>query len=195
MPIETSILGEKIDNPDIDSLNNVVKDMLPPGGYPYQLSWTKGMSQNLSITWDVNKLNEGNVIYDKSKLGVVVFVQNDVNEGTREIYQAAFAKLPELEKTIITGLEDELNVKKFENANIYPNPAQNYFKVSLADQLTMDLDWAIIDQRGVELLNGTFKAGEDSFEIDAINLPVGLHLFVVADGTDYNTIRKIIIQR
>ena len=170
--------------------------MMPAGGYPYQLSWTQGMSETIQVAWDVDNLNEGSVIYDKSKLGVVAFVQNGVNEGTREIYQAAFTKLPELEASpVITGLEDELNVKKFEEANIYPNPAQYYFNVSLPDQLTMDLDWTIIDQRGVELLRGTFEAGEDLFEIDANSLPIGLHMFVVSSGTDYKTIRKIIIQR
>ena len=169
--------------------------MLPPGGYPYNLSWSQGLAQNFTVTWDVNNLNEENQIYDKTKLGVVVFVQNDVNEGTREVYQAAFAKLHELEKTIITGLEDELDVKKFEDATIYPNPAQNYFNVSLSDKLTMDLDWSVIDQRGVKLLNGNFKAVEDSFEIDANSLPNGLYMFIVTSNTDYKTIRKIIIQR
>jgi hypothetical protein len=196
MPIETKIDNPEVNQPyGIDSLNNVVKDMLPQGGYPYSLSWSQGMSQNFTVTWDLNKLNEGNEIYDKTKLGVVVFVQNDVNEGTREVYQTGFEKLPELEKTVITGLEDELNVKKFEDATIYPNPAQNYFNVSLTDQLTMDLDWSIIDQRGIELLNGTFKAGEELFEIDTNRLPNGLHMFIIAGGADYKTIRKIIINR
>ena len=196
MHIETSISGADINEPAIDSLNNIVKDMLPPGGYPYQNAWTKGMSQTLNLIWDLNKLNEENVIYDKSKLGIVVFVQNNVNEGTREVYQAAYANLPELEESpVITGIEEELNIQKFEDATIYPNPAQYYFNVSLSDQLTMNLDWIIIDQRGVELMNGTFEAGEDSFEIDAKTLPVGLHMFIVTSGTEYKTIRKIIIQR
>ena len=167
--------------------------LVSPGGYPYNISWSQGVAENFAVTWDVNKLNERNIIYDNTKLGVVVFVQNDENEGTREVYQAAFAKLPELEKTIITGIEDELNVKLFEDANIYPNPAQNYINVSLSDQLTRDLDWSVFDQRGVELLNGTFNAGEDSFEIDAKSLPNGLHIFIVTSGTDYQTVRKIII--
>jgi len=125
----------------------------------------------------------------------VAFVQNDVNQGTREVYQTVFEKLPVLQKTVITGLEDELNIKIIEAANIYPNPAKNYFNVSLSDQLTTDLAWRIIDQRGVELLSGTFESGEDYFEIDTKLLPNGLHMFIVSSGSDYNTIRKIVIQR
>jgi hypothetical protein len=192
MPIETSINGASIGSPiGIDTLNNVVKDMLPAGGYPYYESWTPGMSRSFTVPWDINELT----IYDNSKLGVVVFVQNHLNEGLRRVYQVEFAKLPELDQTVVTGIEDELNVRKFEDATIYPNPAENYFTVSLSDYLTTDLEWTIIDQRGVQLLKGTFKAGEDSFEIDAQKLPNGLYMFIVRSKMDYSTIRKIVINR
>ena len=104
-------------------------------------------------------------------------------------------KLGELEETVITGLDEELNLKKITEARIYPNPAQSYFEVSLSDQLTMELDWVIFDQRGVELLSGQFESGEDVFTIDASSLPVGMHLFVTSAGENARTIRKIIIQR
>jgi len=195
MPIETSISGTSIGVASIDTLNNIVKEMLPAGGYPYQHTWTPGMSRNLRMEWDLNLLNEENVIYDKSKLGVVVFIQNNVNEGSREVYQAEFMKLHELEQVIITGIEDELNVKKFADAVIYPNPAQHYFNVSLEDYLTLELNWTIIDQRGVTLLDGVFEAGESTYQIDTKSLPEGLHMFIVSSGSDYKTIRKIIIQR
>ncbi len=57
MPIETSISGASIGSLiGIDSLNNVVKDMCPAGGYPYYLPWSQGMSRNfvvpgMLITW------------------------------------------------------------------------------------------------------------------------------------------------
>ena len=102
----------------------------------------------------------------------------------REVYQTVYAKLPELEKITITGLEEELNVRRFEDATIYPNPAQNYFKVSMSDDLTTDLDWVIYDQLGASLLNGTFTAGESIFEVDSKSLPVGLHLLAVTNGSD-----------
>jgi hypothetical protein len=196
MPIETSIDDPSVNQPwGIDSLNNVVKDMIPPTGRGYNINWTQGMSEQFTIDWDLNLLNKGNQIYDNTKLGIVVFVQNGVNEGTNEVYQVVFEKLPALEKTIITGLEDELNVKKFEEANIYPNPAQNYFNVALSEEITKDLNWMIVDQRGVELLKGTFIAGEDTFEVDTQKLPNGLHMFIVTGANDYKTIRKIIIKR
>jgi hypothetical protein len=196
MPVETSILGALVGAPaGVDSLNNVVKDMLPAGGYPYYIDWDKGMSRSFILPWDLNYIGEENIIYDKSKLGVVAFVQNDVNEGSREVYQSAFAKLPELERYVVAGVEDELNVRKFEDATIYPNPAENYFTVSVSEYITTDLEWSIIDQRGVRLLQGAFRKGEDTFEIDAKGLPVGLHMFIVTSGTEYKSIRKIIIQR
>ncbi len=196
MPIETSIDDPAINQPyGIDSLNNVVKDMLPPGGYPYVQQWVDGMSANFTVTWDLNALNKENVIYDNTKMGVVVFVQNDVNEGTKEVYQAVFKKLPELHKTIITGLDDELNVRRFEDAVIYPNPAQNYFRVSLSDQLTKDVEWRILDQRGITLSEGAFEKDNDSFEVDTREIPNGLHLFIISAGDNYRVIRKIIIKR
>ena len=196
MPVETTIDDPAVSGDHYSGrLSNVVKDMLPKGGEPYALNWTRGMSENFTVSWDLNKLAESNVIYDNSKLGIIVFIQNDVNEGSREVYQSGFATLPALQKTIITGLDDELNVNKFKNAVIYPNPAQNYFNVTLSDQLTTDLDWAIVDQRGVKLQSGTFISGEDFFEVDVKELPNGLHMFVVSSGDHNKAIRKIIIQR
>ncbi len=168
--------------------------MLPKGGVDYSLNWTDGMSENFTVNWDLNELAFD--VYDSTRFGIVVFIQNDENEGSKEIYQAAYEKLPILSKDpVITGLEDEINVKKFESANIYPIPAQNYFNVALSDQLTIDLDWKIIDQRGVQLLGGTFRSGEDTFEVDTNSLPNGLHMFIISSSSDFQTIRKIIIQR
>jgi hypothetical protein len=169
--------------------------MLPSGGLLVDQSWQKGTTYNLPLTWDLNKLNKENFIYDTTKLGVVVFVQNAVNEGSREIYQAVYQKLPVIQNTIITGLEEELNAKRIENADIYPNPADYYFNVALTSELTQDMDWVIIDQRGVELLRGNFAAGEDLYEVDANALPNGLHMMIFNGNNDYHVIRKIIISR
>ena len=197
MPVETGIYNSsEIALPaGIDSIHNVVKDMRPAGGKQFDTYWTPGMSETFSTYWDVNELLGSNFIYDNTKLGVVVFIQNGENEIDKEVYQATFTQLPVLSNTIITGLEDKLNVKKFETANIYPIPAQNYFNVTLSDQLTIDLDWSIIDQRGIQLLDGTFGSGEDTFEVDTHSLPNGLYMFVVSGGTDIKYIRKLIIQR
>ena len=70
--------------------------------------------------------------------GRSALIQNNVNEGTREVYQSGFEKLPILHPSVITGLEDDLNVKQFKEANIYPNPAQNYINVSLGGKLQVD---------------------------------------------------------
>jgi molybdopterin biosynthesis enzyme MoaB len=196
IPIETSItrLDELVDF-QLDSLNNVVKDLLPSGGLLIDQNWEKGQTFDTQLVWDLNQLTEGNVIYDTTKLGVIVFVQNARNEGTREIYQAVYQKLPIIQNTIITGLEDELNAKRIENADIYPNPADSYFNVALSSELTQDMDWVIIDQRGVELLRGNFTAGENLYEVNATALSNGFYMMVFSGSEDHHVIRKIIINR
>jgi hypothetical protein len=196
IPIETSILNlDAMVSLDIDSLNNISKDMLPSGGRLIDMNWQNGMTSSFDVTWDLNKLNKENVIYDNTKLGVIVFVQNAVNRGSREIYQVVYSKLPVLENTIITGLEDELNARRIQDADIYPNPANNYFNLSLSSELSKDMDWVIIDQRGVELLRGHLKAGGDLYEVDAQKLPNGLHMMIVSGENDHKVIRKVIISR
>ena len=196
IPIETSIRNlETMPTLDIDSLNNIAKDMLPSGGRLIDISWQSGTSNTFEVNWDLNKLNKENEIYDNTKLGVIVFIQNAVNQGSREIYQVVYSKLPVLENTIITGLEDELNARRIQDADIYPNPAQNYFNISLSNELSKDMDWTIIDQRGVELLRGEFAAGEDLYEVDTRKLPNGLHMMIVSGDNDHKVIRKVIISR
>ncbi|NJN26506.1 MAG: T9SS type A sorting domain-containing protein, partial [Cyclobacteriaceae bacterium] len=196
IPIETSIDDAQVNQPyGIDSLNNVVKDMLPAGGYPYNISWNAATTQSFTVTWDLNNLSKENTIYDGSKLGVVVFVQNDVNEGSREIYQSVFARLPFLQNTVVTGLEDDLDLRKITEAAIYPIPAQDYFMVSLPEPLSKDLQWSVVDQRGVELIQGTYAQGQSEFKMDTQSLPNGLFLLKIAGKDELNAIRKIIIQR
>jgi hypothetical protein len=111
------------------------------------------------------------------------------------VYQSVFTKLPVLQKDPITGIEEELNIEKFVNASIYPNPAQNYFNVSLSDELTLDMEWVIVNQLGVQLKSGKFESGENNYEVDTRSIPNGLHMFIISGGDDYKTIRKIVIQR
>jgi hypothetical protein len=197
MPIETSITGLAMLNTlGIDSLNNIAKDMVPEGGLKIETitNWQEGTQYQIPFEWSPAKIGIEN-IYDPTRLGVVIFVQNAVNQGTREIYQAIYRKIDGLNVSPITGLEDELNAKRIETADIYPNPAQNYFNVALSSELTQDMDWVIIDQRGVELLRGKFEDGRALYEVDANSLPNGLHMMIFNGNKDYKVIRKIIISR
>ena len=169
--------------------------MLPIGGLSYNRSWSQNDIEEFGVVWDMNELESSNTIYDNRNLGVVVFVQNNVNEGSREVYQAQFTRLSALEIDRITGLEDELDVGRFKDANLYPNPASDYINVSVSDYLNSDVDWKIVDQRGVLLQQGIFNSGENNFEIDTSTLPDGLFLLIASKGSEFRTIRKIVIRR
>jgi hypothetical protein len=196
MPIETSITRlDELNDFNIDSLNNIVKDLLPSGGLLIDQRWEVNDTHSTQLVWDLNQLNEGNEIYDTTKLGVIVFVQNAANEGSREIYQAIFEKLPVIQPTPITGLDDDLNARRIAEAEIYPNPADQHFNVALSGKLTSDVAWVIVDQRGIELQNGVFDEGEDLYQVDAAALPAGLHMMILSSSEDHRVIRKIIINR
>jgi predicted Zn-dependent protease len=196
VPIETSITRlDELNDLNIDSLNNIVKDLLPSGGLLIDQTWEVNDTYSTQLVWDLNQLNEGNEIYDTTKLGVIVFVQNAANEGSREIYQAIFEKLPVIQPTPITGLDDDLNARRIAEAEIYPNPADQHFNVALSGKLTSDVAWVIVDQRGIELQNGVFDKGEDLYQVDAAALPAGLHMMIFSSSEDHRVIRKIIINR
>jgi hypothetical protein len=196
VPIETSITRlDELNDLNIDSLNNIVKDLLPSGGLLIDQTWEVNDTYSTQLVWDLNQLNEGNEIYDTTKLGVIVFVQNAANEGSREIYQAIFEKLPVIQPTPITGLDDDLNARRIAEAEIYPNPADQHFNVALSGKLTSDVAWVIVDQRGIELQNGVFYKGEDLYQVDAAALPAGLHMMIFSSSEDHRVIRKIIINR
>ncbi len=176
----------------VDSLHNVVKDMLPSGGTHFTKNWSAGDTESVSEIWDVNELN----LYDSSKLGVIVLIQNAINEGDNEVHQTIYLDLPVKYSDGVTGIiEDKMNLKLFDESTIYPNPAKDQFSVSLDTYITRDMEWNITNQLGVRLLEGTFKAGEDAFIIDTSSLPNGLFVFMVEAENELKVIKKVLIRR
>lgn len=173
-------------------LRNVVKDMLPdPGGTIFSRTWIRGDQASFEETWDLN----GRTIYDSTTLAMAVFVQKVTNESTSEIYQAAMIDLPIKYPDRVTSLPDVLLNDAFSDARLYPNPAKDYFKLDLGKTLHKDMDWQIVDMRGVAIAKGKLPRGADSHIFQAGELSEGVHNLILFDADGIVLVKKVVVMK
>jgi hypothetical protein len=94
---------------------------------------------------------------------------------------------------VITGLEDKLiGGLRF---GLYPNPAKYHTELRFDKEVPDDLQWRIVDLRGVELLSGRLVAGQDIYDLNVSGLPNGVFNVLLGDESSLISVRKLIILR
>ncbi len=162
-----------------DTLWNVMRKALPdPGGFVVSgpINATSAPIVFNDITWDVTN------IYGDS-LVMIAYVQN---QETQEIFQAAAVGFGGLDNTVL-GVDEEL--KTF---SLYPNPADKEVTIEFADPITEDIDWAIFDQTGREVVKGELTRGTKTMTVQTADMPSGLY-FIHLTGDQQQQVRRVIV--
>ncbi|HMP98723.1 MAG TPA: PKD domain-containing protein, partial [Cyclobacteriaceae bacterium] len=109
-------------------------------------------------------------------LAVVVFVQDRI---TRRIYQSKQIDITGKREIRPVGVEDFMQTE-LEKISIYPNPASRVMNIGIDDLLAYEYQWKLIDQRGVEVLNGDLNLHESlNQQVDISKLPNGIYHLVI----------------
>jgi hypothetical protein len=126
---------------------------------------------------------------------MAVFVQRVTNESISEVYQAAIIDLPIKYPDRVTSLPDVLLNETFSEARLYPNPARDYFKLDLGKALHKDMDWQIVDMRGVTIAKGKLPKGSDSHIFQASELSEGVHNLILLDADGIVLVKKVVVMK
>ena len=153
-----------------DTIRNVMRAILPDaGGFVEKGSASIGDTYEFDIDWTID------AIFNLDELRVVAFVQNEV---TREIYQVASINIDNKTNTL-TGLENQ--IVRGVDFTIYPNPANQSFKVSFDDAIPMDTKWTLFDQMGRIMKEGIMDKNRYELIIETGEISSGLYFLQLYD--------------
>jgi hypothetical protein len=183
--VEKEIPGSAFSGVNLGSLTfrNVVKRMLPDAaGTRVSQVWQQGTRVVVNQSW--NPVN----VYDKDKLGVVVFVQN---EGNKSVYQAYYGDVT-TRPSGVTSLPTNL-VQSF---ILYPNPTKDKIAVGF-EGITIADDYQIhiYDQLGRLCKDGVLKAGNQGVVVDVNSLADGMYVLKIQNDKGEMLTRKFSIVR
>jgi hypothetical protein len=128
-------------------------------------------------------------IYDATKLAVITFIQN---RATREIYQTIITQLGDKMPPLIVGLEEDIK-SRLNQANIYPNPVDQYLNVEIPNPGPYNYTYKIVDQRGVTINQGDVELKGNLFEMEVSEINNGIYFLVIGVENRPFTYKKIAV--
>ncbi|WP_264792360.1 T9SS type A sorting domain-containing protein [Aureispira anguillae] len=171
-----------------DMVHAVVRKDDRTGANVYNKTWSVGETIQATLSWNHTGTN---VSYNPGRFQAVVFIQNT---GTKEVYQVNTSRDVSGYWVGVDQIQAEPELNEINSMNLYPNPAQQYFKVSFKEALKKDYNWKLVDLRGVEVKSGTVQAGEQTLEVSDYDFPTGVYVFVVYNDHVFSQ-RKVIIDQ
>ncbi len=183
--VEREIPASVFTNVNLGSLTfrNVVKRMLPDAaGTRVSQVWQQGSRVVVNQSW--NPIN----VYDKDKLGVVVFLQNEANKS---VYQAFLSNVT-TRPSGVTSLPTDL----LQNFVLYPNPTRDKVIVGFEGiSVTEDYQVKIVDQLGKLVQESMIRQGEQGVVVNVSNLAEGMYLLRLQNNKGEMLTRKFSVVR
>ena len=78
--------------------------------------------------------------------------------------------------------------------NLFPNPAENFFKLNWENQLTNDNQIKILNSLGTIILETIAISGTNSIELDIKNLTSGIYFISISELNETEQLHKLIIE-
>lgn len=130
-------------------------------------------------------------ISNSNQLMLVGYVQD---KNTKEIYQSIAIAGPVKVGDPVVGIEDQTPLLASLNSiQMFPNPANKEFTFGLPADVHPASQWAIIDQRGVTVLEGNFEDTVNGIKPINISELANAVYFVVITGPEGATVRKKLV--
>lgn len=176
-------------NKDISSLgiiNNgqtvfkrVIHKFLPnSAGTLLDGEWKKGDTKHFTFDYNLNGVVG-------SDLGLVVFVQDNEANGTKEVYQAGYAAM-----SLVNGVENQLTSSEFA---IYPNPSSGEVTIQLPDY-NHQLEVSIYSTLGVKIHERTVMNSIGQLHLKLTDLPEGMYLVKIKIDEEKELVGKLLLQ-
>jgi hypothetical protein len=146
------ILNAALIESNVSGNKNVLRKLLwGSGGKTINRPWVFGDSYLVDIDYTVDV-----PVTDPNNLYLITFVQDKVLDKLKPqyIHQSSIIKVPPKFGRTPVGIADNPFDAEIRNINVYPNPASKYLNFELANPLSGNYTYRIIDQRGVTILEG-----------------------------------------
>ncbi len=168
-------------------LNQIMRKLIfGGGGQTLPIAWTTGQTQVYTGEWEIDI-----PIPNNDKMDIIAFVQDN---GSREIYQSEIVEAPlkDTGSNLVTGLEDDIETIAG-SVDVYPNPANGYFRIRLPQDLTGTYDYSLIDLRGITIRSGKIDRTYDTFTISTDSITNGMYYLIISANGEPLMQRKIAI--
>ena len=144
--------------------------------------WQQGSKVVVNQSW--NPVN----VYDKEKLAVVVFLQNEANKS---VYQAFLSNVS-TRPSGVTSLPTEL----LQSFVLYPNPTRDKIIVGFEGiNVLEDYQVKVFDQLGRLVQESTILQGEQGVVVDVKHLAEGMYLLRLQNDKGGILTRKFSVVR
>jgi len=143
------------------------------------------------------EVKEANDLEFKTKGNTLI----EVREGSSDVFVVRVSvermtedELDELRKSI-DGYHVEEDGLDLESLNVYPNPSNGEFSVSLESSRETNLNLYVFNQAGQRVFTEKLKkmSGSETIELDLTNQPAGVYYVNLTDGKTSST-RKVVIE-
>ena len=159
--IEASLIGQ----PGNMVFKNVVKKLLPDaGGTHLPVSWNIGQTGVYSFSWNMNN------VFDKDKIAVVVFIQD---EKTREIYQVGVSS----QFILLTGITPGQLSGGPANVRVFSNPANDNIFIQFEEVLNTPVILEIYSITGTMISSEKIREGNSLYIYNTDYLREGVYVF------------------
>ena len=168
------------------NINVLRKMLLGSEGTTVNIPWVFGTT----TTVPVKSIIDVPIGIANNNLWIVAFVQDRI---TKRIHQSVFVKAPQKNAAVIVGIEDPV-LSGAKEIQIFPNPASRQLNFTSQYKLMEGYTYNIVDQRGVNILNGDLK--EDIFtpqQVALNNLSNGIYFVIISRGGRALVHRKIAV--
>lgn len=141
----------------------------------FNRTWAPNETQSVEFIWDHTR--SGFINYRSHLFQAVVFIQNT---DTKEIFQVESTRdLSGFQQVGINSLEAEAQLSEIQQMKLFPNPAHDYFHLQFDQALKQDYQWKLVNMQGVEIKQGTVRAGSEQVTVDGLDYPAGAYILLL----------------
>jgi hypothetical protein len=169
------------------NINVLRKLLLGSEGTTVNIPWSFGTTTAVPV----KSIIDVPIGMANNNLWIVAFVQD---RNTKRIHQTALVKLSQKDQTTIVGVEEDPELTRARDIQIFPNPASRHLNFTSEYRLMSGYTYSIVDQRGITMLNGELQ--EDIFspqQVELDNLANGVYFVVISRGGRALVHRKIAV--
>ncbi len=186
----------------ISSVPGTIEVLQPNGGetlwtgQPYLISWIDDIAENVNIKVYQFSDDQGNTPtarYEFTNVPGSTMIWNVLTNYTGNYFKVRIKSSDPNSTTPADWSDGYFAILPPIAASVFPNPANDYFTIRFADQVSGDFKVEMIDRFNNQMINLSLNAATKDHRISTAQMPDGVYFLRITSGTNTIT-QKIIVQ-